>query len=93
MKDQSALDVGIDATARAQGSCTHPDSAEQMTQHIKEAVRRATSGRVHNLDVTVTGTHILLQGFCSTFDCFQLAQHAAMQVVEDLPFDNQIEVL
>jgi len=59
MKDQSALDVGIDATARAQGSCTHPDSAEQMTQHIKQAVRRATSGRVHNLDVTVTGTHIL----------------------------------
>ena len=59
----------------------------------KKAVRLETSSRVHNLGVQVTGTHVVLEGFCSSFHCFQLAQHAAMRLAEDLPVDNRIEVL
>jgi hypothetical protein len=68
-------------------------SAEELADTIKQVVRHATSARVHNLAVHMTGTHIVLEGFCATFHCYQLAQHAAMQSAEDLPVDNQIEVL
>ena len=70
-----------------------PAGAEELASDIKQAVRRATSARVHNLAVRVTGTHVVLQGFCSTFHCYQLAQHAAMRLADDMPLDNQIEVL
>ena len=70
-----------------------PAGADQLVLRIKQAVRRETSGRVHNLTVVVTGTHVVLEGFCSTFHCYQLAQHAAMQMAHDLSVDNQIEVL
>lgn len=68
-------------------------SAKELAQRIKGAVRLGTSARVHNLAVQVTGTHVVLDGFCTTFHCYQLAQHAAMQLAEDLPVDNRIEVL
>lgn len=71
----------------------NPAGADQLVVHIQRAIRRETSGRVHNLSVVVTGTHVVLDGFCSTFHCYQLAQHAAMLMAEDLSVDNQIEVL
>ena len=67
--------------------------SEQLAGRIKSAVRRATGGRIHNLAVRVTGTHIVLDGFCSSYHCFQLAQQGAMKSSEDLLVDNQIEVL
>jgi osmotically-inducible protein OsmY len=69
------------------------DGAEQLMRRIKNAIRRDTGSRIHNLSVLVTGTHVVLEGFCSTFHSFQLAQNAAMHVAEDLDIDNQIEVL
>ena len=68
-------------------------SSDQFVGRITLAVRRATGGRIHNLAVRMTGTHVVLEGFCSSFHCFQLAQNAAMSLSEDLPVDNQIEVL
>ena len=70
-----------------------PTPFEELITQIKQSVRRATSGRIHNLAVSVTGTHVVLEGFCSTFHCFQLAQHAAMQLSDELSVDNQIQVL
>jgi hypothetical protein len=66
---------------------------DQLIRQIKHAIWRETNGRVHNLAVMITGTHIVLQGFCSTYHAYQLAQHAAMQLADDLGVDNQIEVL
>jgi hypothetical protein len=67
--------------------------AEQLAADIKSEVCHITSGRIENLGVVLTGTHVILEGFCSTFHAFQLAQHAAMRMVEDLVIvDNQIEV-
>ncbi len=67
--------------------------AEQLAADIKSEIRQVTSDRIENLGVVLTGTHVILEGFCSTFHAFQLAQHAAMRIVEDLMIvDNQIEV-
>ena len=66
--------------------------AEQLANQIKTTVCTVTNGRIHNLDVVLTGTHVVLEGFCSSFHPFQLAQHAAMQLAEDLMVDNQIDV-
>jgi hypothetical protein len=41
----------------------------------------------------MTGTHVVLEGFCSSFHSYQLAQHAAMRAAEDFSVDNRIEVL
>ena len=67
-------------------------SAEELAEQIKGKIKRVTQGRVKNLDVFLTGTHVVLEGFCSSFHPFQLAQHAAMEATDDLMVDNQIDV-
>ena len=65
----------------------------ELTAQIRHDVRHCTSGRIHNLTVVMTGTHVVLEGFCSSFHSYQLAQHAAMRVAQDFSVDNRIEVL
>lgn len=65
----------------------------ELTAQVRLDVRRYTSGRIHNLTVIMTGTHVVLEGFCSSFHSYQLAQHAAMRAAEDFSVDNRIEVL
>ena len=65
----------------------------ELTAQVRQDVRRHTGGRVHNLTVVMTGTHVVLEGFCSSFHSYQLAQHAAMRTAEDFSVDNRIEVL
>jgi hypothetical protein len=65
----------------------------ELTAQVRQDVRRYTSGRIHNLTVIMTGTHVVLEGFCSSFHSYQLAQHAAMRAAEDFSVDNRIEVL
>ena len=67
-------------------------SAEELAEQIKRKIGRVTQGRVKNLDVFLTGTHVVIEGFCSSFHPFQLAQHAAMEATDDLMVDNQIDV-
>jgi hypothetical protein len=67
-------------------------SAEELAEQIKSKIKRVTQGRVRNLDVFLTGTHVVIEGFCSSFHPFQLAQHVAMEATDDLMVDNQIDV-
>ncbi|MEK6249214.1 MAG: hypothetical protein N2C12_13615 [Planctomycetales bacterium] len=93
MKETTAADV-MEAQAATTPQAVQPIAgAEQLAKRIKQAVRRETGGRIHNLTVLVTGTDVVIEGFCSTFHCYQLAQHAAMRLAEDLAIDNQIDVL
>ena len=71
----------------------HVPGTRELTAQIRHDVRRCTSGRIHNLTVVMTGTHVVLEGFCSSFHSYQLAQHAAMRVAQDFSVDNPIEVL
>ena len=72
---------------------TESPGTRELTAQIRQDVRRHTGGRVHNLTVVMTGTHVVLEGFCSNFHSYQLAQHAAMRAAEDFSVDNRIEVL
>ncbi|MEC7500277.1 MAG: hypothetical protein VX970_01005 [Planctomycetota bacterium] len=72
---------------------TEASGTQELTAQIRRDVRRHTGGRVHNLTVVMTGTHVVLEGFCSNFHSYQLAQHAAMRAAEDFSVDNRIEVL
>lgn len=93
MKETTAADVLDTQSASAPQTAQPVAGAEQLAKRIKQAVRRETGGRIHNLTVLVTGTDVVIEGFCSTFHCYQLAQHAAMRLAEDLTIDNQIDVL
>jgi hypothetical protein len=81
------------ATGPATDSVELARGTDQLVRQIKHAIWRETSGRVHNMAVMITGTHVVLHGFCSTFHSYQLAQHAAMQLADELDVDNQIEVI
>lgn len=91
MKEQTT--IAVDADVKTRPFEEAPCNQQQLKQQLAHAIRLATSARIHNLSIRVTGTHIELHGFCSTFHCFQLAQHAAMQLADELLVDNQIEVL
>ena len=92
-KNQVTVDQKEDRLLHQESKTERNDSAEQLVRRIKHAIRRDTGSRIHNLAVKVTGTHVVLHGFCSTFHSFQLAQHAAKVLAEELGIDNQIEVL
>ncbi len=79
-------------TNKHRGKDAFFSSTEELVDQIKGNIRRVTQGRVKNLDVFLTGTHVVLEGFCSSFHPFQLAQHAAMEATDDLLVDNQIDV-
>ena len=71
----------------------HVSGTRELTAQIRHDVRRCTSGRIHNLTVVMTGTHVVLEGFCSSFHSDQLAQHAAMREAQDFSVDHRIEGL
>ena len=85
--------MGTEDTVSMTTVPTHATGTRELTAQIRHDVRRCTSGRIHNLTVVMTGTHVVLEGFCSSFHSYQLAQHAAMRVAQDFSVDNRIEVL
>ncbi len=93
MKEIATMDlaspIGISSAKRPQRA----HGAEELVAQIRQEIHLKTSGRVHNLAIVMIGTHVVLEGFCSSFHCYQLAQHAAMKVAEDFSVDNQIQVL
>jgi osmotically-inducible protein OsmY len=66
--------------------------AEELAASIEQAVHRETGGAVRNLSVEIGREEILLRGFCPSYYCKQLAQHAAMTVPGGKRLSNCIEV-
>lgn len=66
--------------------------AELLAARIERAVQQETSRGVRNLSVEVSREGVLLKGFCSTYYCKQLAQHAAMSISGSAAVINSIEV-
>jgi hypothetical protein len=88
------MDKTVTQVKKSNGSQPKPlNNVEDLAAQVQVAVRHATGNRIHNLAVHVNGTHIILDGFCSTYHCNQIAQHAAMRSAQDLRVDNRIEVL
>src|SRR5262245_48779389 len=55
---------------------------------IRQRIEQRLRGRVRNLVVHASGTVVTLEGQCSTFYTKQLAQHAAMGVLEEEHLEN-----
>jgi len=78
--------VSVSSTKRA------ASRAEKLAARIARVVQRRTSGSIVGLTVEVRRDGVYLGGRCATFYSKQLAQQAAMGVVEDEPLTNEIEV-
>ncbi len=68
------------------------DRDAQLAKRIHDRIAKRLTGRVHGLDVQVAGKSITLRGRCATYYSKQLAQHAALGVLEDETLTNAIVV-
>ena len=63
-----------------------------LETEIQQRIESRLEGRVRNLAVRIEGDVVILSGECSTFYSKQLAQHAAMGILEDQQLENSISV-
>jgi hypothetical protein len=59
---------------------------------IEQRIESRVRGRVRNLSVRVFEGLVILQGACSTYYTKQLAQHAALGILEEEHLENEIVV-
>jgi hypothetical protein len=59
---------------------------------IQQRIESRLQGRVRNLMVRAYGDVVILEGQCATYYTKQLAQHAAMGILEDEHLENAIVV-
>jgi len=68
------------------------DRGRHLAVAIRQRIESRLGGRVHDLAIRVRGNTIVLEGRCATFYTKQLAQHAALGVLEDERLENAIVV-
>ena len=65
---------------------------DELANRIRERIETRLPGRVRELRVNISKNTVVLDGSCSTFYTKQLAQHAAMGVLEFEKLRNNISV-
>jgi len=65
---------------------------QRLPSMIHQRIESRLSGRVRNLKVRLLENTVLLEGQCATYYTKQLAQHAALGVLEDEHLENAIVV-
>jgi len=60
---------------------------------IRQRIESRLAGRVRDLAVRISGNTIVLEGRCATYYSKQLAQHAALGVLDDEQLENAIVVV
>ncbi|MEM9186452.1 MAG: hypothetical protein AAGB00_08165 [Planctomycetota bacterium] len=82
------------ATSPSPGGAPSPaaERTSALPELIHERITKRLGSRVHALKVSINDKTILIEGRCSTYYSKQLAQHAALGVVEDEQLENAIEV-
>jgi hypothetical protein len=72
------------------------DQRTERQRHLAVAIRQRIEsrlgGRVRDLAIRIRGETIVLEGRCSTFYTKQLAQHAALGVLDEEQLENAITV-
>jgi hypothetical protein len=69
-----------------------PEGHRQLAITIRQRIESRLGRRVRELFVRIKGDTIVLEGKCSTYYTKQLAQHAALGVLEDEHLENAILV-
>jgi hypothetical protein len=78
-----------------QGSITTGDPGRrrrQLPAAIRKRIESRLPGRVRKLVVRIHGNRVVLEGECATYYSKQLAQHAALGILEDEQLENAIVV-
>lgn len=71
-----------------------PDTrGDKLAARIARVVTRRTAGSVQNLRVEVRREGVFLDGQCPSYYAKQLAQQAAMDLADEKPLTNRIEVV
>lgn len=98
MKDQTLVQLDPQAGEMDQSTMSrnresrNRDTTGQLRSRIKSRIEKRLGERIRNLRVVIKGQTICLTGRCSTYYSKQLAQHAALGVIEDQQLENAIEV-
>lgn len=75
---------------------TSSDAAVERRKHlavaIKQRIESRLPGRLKNLEVRILADWVVLEGQCATYYTKQLAQHAALGILEDEHLENAIVV-
>ena len=96
--DQSAASSELDAEPdvgrrpRTTASAKQEGNEPPLAERIRHRIEIRLAGRIHDLDVKLSGNEVVLRGRCATFYSKQLAQHAAMGVIEQERLINAITV-
>jgi hypothetical protein len=64
----------------------------QLAIAIRQRIESRLPGRVRELSVRILGRTVVLEGQCATYYTKQLAQHAALGILEDEQLENAIAV-
>ncbi len=68
------------------------ERGRQLALTVRQRIETRLLGRVRDLAIHVEGDTVLLEGSCATFYTKQLAQHAALAVLNDERLVNNIAV-
>jgi len=95
--DSSVAEVLLSpAGTFASGPASDVDQRTERQQKLAIAIRQRIEtrlpGRVRKLLVRVHGSTVVLDGQCSTYYTKQLAQHAALGILDDEQLENSIVV-
>jgi hypothetical protein len=78
------------------GDATPTDATSDRNRHLAIAIMQRIEsrlpGRVKNLVVRIAADTVVLEGQCATYYTKQLAQHAALGILEDEHLENAIVV-
>jgi hypothetical protein len=80
------------ATAPSAEATHETERHRHLAVAIRQRIESRLGGRVRELAIRVRGNTIVLEGSCATFYTKQLAQHAALGVLEDEQLENLIVV-
>lgn len=91
--DESTLLDSASPAAPASSDASHRGSpCAQLENAIRQRIEGRLHGRVRNLKVRAYANLVVLEGQCATYYTKQLAQHAAMGILEDEQLENAIVV-
>ena len=92
LHDPPELPAVSKVTGAASSSARPQHTRGQLATAIRQRIETRLPGRLRGLVVRVSGDTVVLEGQCATYYTKQLAQHAALGVLDDEHLENSIVV-
>jgi osmotically-inducible protein OsmY len=67
-------------------------ASEEIAQRVRDELEAQLPGRIRQLRVSATEKFVILSGACNSYHTKQLAQHAAMELLDSERLINDITV-